>query len=248
MPIDIRVNFSRHDTLGRPFGIEGMKKALDRFGIETAILIPRLAVDADFLQGNRELLEAIQGDDRLFGYLAVNPVFPEESIRLMRQAMPLPKFVATAMFRGASKPFPNLDDCREVLNAYRRFTKPVMLDVTSCDAISAAEQIAAEFPTIKFILGSMGGKDWKGVMSLGRLLNVHLETSGTLDSEKVEEAVESFGPRRVLFGSDLPFANPASMLALIQSSNVAKDVMTRILDTNAKNLFGLKQEESQSEE
>ncbi|HET6455239.1 MAG TPA: amidohydrolase family protein [Armatimonadota bacterium] len=248
MPIDIRANFSRRDTLGRPFGIEGVKKALDRFGIETAILIPRLAVDADFPHGNKELLDAIKGDDRLYGYLVVNPVFPEESIRLMRQTMVLPKFVAMAMFQGSSKPFPNLDDCREVLNAYRRFTKPVMLDVTSCDAISAAEQIAAEFATIKFILGSMGSEAWKGVMGLSQLLNVFLETSGTLDSEKIEEAVESFGPRRVLFGSDLPFANPASMLALIQDSNVPKDVMTRILDTNARNLFGLGKEAASSEE
>ena len=248
MPIDIRANFTRHDALGRPFGTEGIKKALDRFGIEAAILVPRLAVDADFLLGNRELLAAIKSDDRLYGYLVVNPVFPEEAIKLMRQAMVVPKFVALAMFQGASKPFPNLDDCREVLNAYRRFTKPVMLEVTSIEAISAAGQIATEFASIKFILGSMGGEAWKGVMGLGRLLNIHLETSGTLDSEKIEEAVENFGPRRVLFGSDLPFANPASMLALIQSSNIPKDVMSRILDTNAKNLFGLRQELSTTEE
>ena len=242
MPIDSRVNFSRHDAVGRPFGIEGIKKALDRFGIETAILVPRLAVDADFLQGNNELLEAIKSDDRLFGYLVVNPVFPEESIKLMRSASGGLKFVAMAMFQGASKPFPNLDDCRDILNAYRRFTKPVMLEVTSIEGISAAERIAAEFPTIKFILGSMGGTDWKGVMGMSKHLNLFLETSGTLDSEKIEEAVENFGPRRVLFGSDLPFANPASMLALIQSSGVPRDVVTRILDTNARNLFGLKQE------
>ena len=248
MPIDIRVNFTRHDALGRPFGIEGVKKALDRFSIETAILVPKLAVDADFLQGNKDLLEAIRKDDRLYGYLVVNPVFPEESVRLMRQAMTLPKLVAMAMFQGSSKPFPNLDDCREILNAYRRFTKPVMLDVTSCDAISAAERIAAEFPTIKFILGSMGGTDWKGVMGLSKHLNLFLETSGTLDSEKIESAVENFGPRRVLFGSDLPFANPASMLALIQSSNIPKDIMSRILDTNARNLFGLRKEEPTPEE
>ncbi|HET6455041.1 MAG TPA: hypothetical protein VFI02_11610, partial [Armatimonadota bacterium] len=69
MPIDARVNFTRHDAVGWAFGIEGVKKALDRFGIETAILIPRLSVDADFLQGNKDLLEAIKGDDRLYGYL-----------------------------------------------------------------------------------------------------------------------------------------------------------------------------------
>lgn len=248
MPIDIRVNFTRHDAVGRPFGIEGIRKALDRFGIERAILVPRLAVDADFLQGNNELLEAIKSDDRLFGYLVLNPVFPEESIKLMRSAMGGPKFVAMAMFQGASQPFPNLDDCREILNAYRRFTKPIMLDVTSIEAISAVGQIAAEFANVKFILGSMGGTAWKGVMGMSKHLNLFLETSGTLDSDKIEEAVESFGPRRVMFGSDLPFGNPASILALIQSSGIPRDVVTRILDTNARNLFGLGKEQQQSEE
>ena len=248
MPIDIRANFTRHDAVGREFGIEGVTKALDRFGIEAAILVPRLAVDADFVQGNRELLEAMKSDDRLYGYLVVNPVFCEESIKLMRQAMIHPEFVAMAMFQGASKPYPNLDDCRELLNAYRRFTKPVMLNVESPEAVAAAEQIAGEFSTIKFILGSMGGKAWKCVMGLGKRLNLHLETSGALDSEKIEEAVESFGPRRIMFGSDLPFANPASILALIQSSNIPEDVMIRILDTNAKTLFGFRQEVTPFEE
>ena len=258
MPIDIRVNFTEHDAVGRPFGIEGVRKALDRFQIETAILIPRLAVDADFAQGNKELLEAIKSDDRLYGYLVVNPVFPDESIKLMRQAMILPKFAGMAMFQGASKSFPNLDDCREILNSYRRYTKPVLLQADSPEAVSAAEGIAGEFPSTKFVLGSMGGEHCpatgsrdrreKCVMGLSKYMNLFLETSGSLESSKIEEAVASFGPRRVLFGSDLPFGNPASMLALIQTSSIPKDVMTRIFATNARTLFGLGKEAQPSEE
>lgn len=85
-------------------------------------------------------------------------------------------------------------------------------------------------------------------MDLGKHVNLFLDTSGSLESSKIEEALESFGPRRVLFGSDLPFGNPASMLALVQSSGVPRDVVTRILDTNAKNLFGFGKEAASQEE
>ena len=239
MAIDIRVNFSQYDAVGRPFGVEGVSKAMQKHGVETGVLVPRLAVDADFRLGDKELFEAIKSDSKLFGYLVVNPSYPEESIQLMRSAMNSPKFLALALFQGASRPYPNLDDCREILNAFRRFTKPVFVNVAYAEAVAAAEQMAREFHTIKFIFGSMGGENWRRAIACDRVLNVVLETSGCFDSEKIAEAVAQFGAHRVLFGSDLPFSDPASMLALIQSSNISKDAMAKILGDNAKRLFGM---------
>jgi predicted TIM-barrel fold metal-dependent hydrolase len=239
MAIDIRANFSKYDALGRPFGAEGLSKAMERYGIETAILVPSLAVNADFRLGNKELFDAIKSDDRLYGYLVVNPNYPDESRQLMRQVMNSRKFPAVALFQGASRPYPNADDYREILNAYRRFSKPVFVNTEHAEAVAAAEEMAKEFQTIKFIFGSMGGAEWKRSMTCHQILNVVLETSGSFDAEKIEEAVAHFGPHRVLFGSDLPLSSPASMLALIQSSELPKDAMEKILDGNARRIFGL---------
>ncbi|HUV04033.1 MAG TPA: amidohydrolase family protein [Armatimonadota bacterium] len=239
MAIDIRVNFSEHDGLGRPFGVEGVLKAMQKHNIERAVLVPCMAVDSDFRLGNKELFDAIKSEDRLFGYLAVNPNYPDESIRLMRSAMSSPKFLAVALFQGASTPYPNTDDYREILNAHRRFAKPVFLHTPHAEAVAAAEQMAAEFPGIKFVFGSMGGDEWKRAMTSSPLLNVLLETSGSFDAEKIEEAVEHFGAHRVLYGSNLPFSDPASMLALIQSSELSEDSMEGILGGNAKRLFAM---------
>ena len=248
MAIDVRVNFSQYDGLGQPFGVEGVLKAMQKYGIEAAVLIPRLAVDSNFRLGNKELFDAVKADKRLFAYFAVNPNYPEECIELMRSAMSSPKIVAAALFRGSSRDYPNPDDYREILNAYRRFTRPVLVDAASGEAIAAAAQMAREFPTIKFIFGSMGGADWKRAMTCDQLLNVMLETSGSFDCEKIEEAVDRFGAHRILFGSDMPFSDPASMLALVQSSGVPKDAMSKILGENAKRLFKLGTRATQEEQ
>ncbi len=240
MAIDIRVNYSDLDAVGRPYGKDGLLKAMERYSIEIAVLTSRLAVECDFRRGNEELHEALKTDERLYGYLVVNPNYPEESIELMRLKMNSAKFVAAALHFGATKPYPNLEDYDEILNGYRRFTKPVFVNASCLAAVDAVDEMAKAFPGIKFILGSMGGPDWKEAVNVAdNRVNVFLETSGSYDSEKIQEAVERVGAHRILFGSDQPAADPASMLALIKSSGISDDAMAKIAGQNARKLFGI---------
>lgn len=239
MAIDIRMNFSQYDALGQPLGVDGILKVIQKYNLEKAVLLSSMAASSDFGMGNKELFEALKSDNRLYGYLVVNPNYPDESIQLMRTAMTSPKFLAIALCQGATTPYPNATDYADILNAYRRFAKPVFIQTSYAEGVAAAEQIACEFPTIKFVFGSMGGEDWKRALACEKIFNVMLETSGSYDVEKIEEAVEHFGPNRVLYGSNFPFADPASMLALIQSSNISKEAMAKILGDNAKKLFRL---------
>lgn len=242
MAVDVRINYVEYDRLGRPFGRDGVIASMDRYNVETAVLVPNLAVTCDFQAGNQQLLEVIKDDPRLYGYLVVNPNYPDESIEVIRRMMGGRKFLAMAMFGGASRPYANLDDCVEIINAYRRFTKPVFINTPDAASVEAAKEIAAAFPTVQFIFGSMGGPDWKAALNLGKLINVYLETSGSFDVEKIEEAVRKVGAHKVLFGSDLPFSDPASEIALIRASKLPKDAMMKIFDQNAVKLFRLGQE------
>lgn len=241
MPTDIRINYTRFDGLGRPFGVEGVIGTMDKHGIEKAVLVPAMAVDSDFRLGNKELFEIIRANERLFGYLVVNPSYPDESIKLMRSAMVSPKFLAVGFFTGASRPYPNLDDCADILNAYRRFAKPVFVQTPNGEAVSAAVEMAKEFPGLKFVLGSMGGSEWKRCIAHSRQLNVLLETSGSFDSEKIEEATEHFGAHRLLYGSNAPFSDPACELALIRSSEIEEASKEKILGQNAHRWLGIDQ-------
>jgi predicted TIM-barrel fold metal-dependent hydrolase len=240
MAIDTRVNYTDFDAVGRPYGKAGLIKAMDRYSIEIAVLTSRLAVDCDFRRGNEELHEVLKTDDRLYGYLVVNPNYPEESIELMRQKMNSPKFLGAALYFGSTKGYPNLDDFSEILNGYRRFTKPVFVHAASLEAVDAVDQMATTFPGLKFIVGGMGGADWKEAINVAdSRVNVFLETSGSYDSEKIQEAVDRVGAHRILFGSDQPFADPASMLALIKSSGISDESMAKIAGHNARKFFGI---------
>ena len=240
MAVDIRVNYLQNDPLGRPFGRDAIMAALDKYKVENAVLVSGFAVTCDFREGNKQLWEAIKDDDRLFGCLVVNPNYTSESIELMRTEMSRRKFVAVALFQGASRPYPNVDDYRDILNAYRRFSKPVFVDTPHAAAADAAKQIAAEFPGVQFIFGSMGGADWRRALDIGKLLNVHMETSGSFDVEKIEMAVERLGAHRVLFGSDLPHSDPAAEIALIRSSSIPESDMRKIFGENALSLLKLR--------
>lgn len=245
MILDIRMNFSQYDALGRPFGVEGVLALMDKYNIDKAVLVSSLAVNADFRLGNKEMYDAISSNDRLYGYLTVNPSYPEETVQLMRSVMNSNKFIATAFFQGATRPFPNLEDCRYILNAYRRFGKPVFINTPDAQSVAAAEEIAKEFGTIKFIFGSMGGNEWQRAVSNNKQLNVYLEASGSFDADKIEAAVANLGPHRVLFGSNAPISDPASMLALVQSSNISKDTISKILSSNAERVLNLAQKEAE---
>ena len=239
MAIDAQVYYSRFDCLGRPFGPEAIIRELERFKVDAAVLVSGMAVDADFRVGNQELLQVLKSDPRLYACVVLNPVYPAESIELMRTAMTSPKVVAMGLFKGASTPYPNIEDCREIINSYRRFTKPVFLHTPSAESVVAAVQMAKEFPGIKFILGSMGGADWRMTIPYAKQLNLVLETSGSFDSEKIEMAVNAFGAHRVMYGSSFPFSDIAAMLALIQSSGIPKESLAQVLDGTARSLLGI---------
>lgn len=241
MAIDARMTLTHRDALGRPFGVDGIKKALDASRMDAAILTSAMAVDVDIRQGNAYLAEAIKDEPRLFGCLVVSPAYPDESVEIMRAMMSRSKFVALGIFKGVSKPYPNIDDCREIINSYRRFTKPILLHTPDAESVDAAVEIAQEFPGIRFILGSMGGADWRRAIPHAKQLNLILDTSGSFDAEKIEMAVSEFGDHRVIFGSDYPSSDLPPMLALIQSSGIAKRDMAKVLGENAKALFGLAQ-------
>jgi predicted TIM-barrel fold metal-dependent hydrolase len=239
MIIDTRMNFCKYDVFGRPYGKEGVLSLMDKYHIDKAVLISDIAVSADFMLGNKELYEVISSSDRLYGYLAVNPNYPDEAIELMKSVMSSKKFLAAAFFQGVGSPYANVGDYRAILNAYRRYGKPVFIDTPNRTAIEAAEEIAKEFNTIKFIFGSMGGNDWQRAISNNKLLNVCLETSGSFDTDKIKAAFTSFGPHRIMFGSNAPFSDPASMLGLVKNSGLSDNAAAKILSANAVSILGV---------
>ena len=69
--------------------------------------------------------------------------------------------------------------------------------------------------------------------------NLFLETSGMPMANKIKEAMDVVGKDRVMYGSDLPFHNPAVEIAKATALNLPEEDFDRYFYANAKKLLNL---------
>ncbi len=213
---------------------ESVRQALVQTNTDSVVLISALAVDCDFVAGNRALRPALNAEQGVYGWATLNAGYPDLSQEEQRRYLGKREFVGAAMFGAAGKPV-TLDDAREVLNAHRRYTKPMALYTPDGDAVHAATSIATEFPAMRFLLLGMGGDDWRAaVVAAHRHLNIFLELSGSLDADKVSAASAALTPRKLMYGSAAPRRDSAQAQALVaHADGLTNSDRNRILSLNA---------------
>ena len=217
---------------------DAILQTLRQADITGVALISALAADCDFVTGNRRLRELISPEDGLFGWVTLNAGYPAESQEEQRRHQNRRSSVGAALLGAPGKPA-TLEDAREILNAQRRYAKPVALSVPDADAVHQARLIAAEYTAMKFVFLGMGGEDWRiAVAAAKKHLNVYLEISGSLDSDKLAQASSVITPRKLLYGSGLPGGSPELTLALVETApTLTRPDRSRILSENAAALL-----------
>jgi len=213
---------------------EAILATLRRGDIDAAALISGLAADCDFVTGNRRLREIISPSEGLFGWVTLNADYPAESQEEQRRHQNRRGMIGVALFGAPGRPVV-LEDAREILNAQRRYAKPVAISVPDADAVHAGRHIAAEFPAMRFVFLGMGGEDWRLATAVAKQhLNVYLEISGSLDTDKIAHASSVCTPRKLLYGSGLPGGSLELTRALVESApTLTRPDRNRILSENA---------------
>jgi predicted TIM-barrel fold metal-dependent hydrolase len=138
-----------------------------------------------------------------------------------------------------------LGDAQEIVNAQRRYAKPVAIYTPDADAVHEASKIAAEFNGIKFILLNMGGDDWHAAVTAAkRYLNIYVEISGSLDSDKVAHAATVLTPRKLLYGSAMPYSDPELVAGMIDDApTLTAADRSRVYSQNAAGLFSIQRDD-----
>jgi uncharacterized protein len=103
------------------------------------------------------------------------------------------------------------------------------------------EELVVNFPDARVIIGHMGHCDARLVDATiaiaTRHQNVYLDTSGMQMPRKIYDAAEKIGPRRIVFGSDLPSHHPAVEIMKIRVSGLSENDVERVLTKNGRRLF-----------
>ncbi|MDO8586259.1 MAG: amidohydrolase family protein [Armatimonadota bacterium] len=237
--IDLRTQMGTSRVWAAQSGSADLLKAMSKYGVGGCVVSSTLANTCDFRTGNGWIKQEIAKQSRFLGCVVANASHVEESVEDMHQYLPEKNFTGLLVRSGIPGRHVTLDECSEILNAFRRFNKVVFLEAGNREAVAAAAEIARKFNLTRFIMLSMGGDDWmNAVAAAEKTVNLYLETSGNLNPNKINYAFERVGPNRLLFGSNWPYADPALTIGLVEDADISAGDKKRIFETNAMRLLG----------
>lgn len=208
----------------------------DRFGIRAGFFSSIISLLCGVKEGNQHVLEAARKyPGRILPLYSLNPL-EEDCLELLEELHGLfygVKFHPDYFGIQPSHPLS--------LSALRRVADlglPLMLHVY--DGGVEAERVAKELPNLTVIAYHMGGVRWAECLRrLAKLENTLVEISSSVASPgMVKAAVDELGADRVLFGTDVPYNDPAVSLAKVIEADLSERERESILWRNAEGLIG----------
>lgn len=248
MPIiDVHAHYGVWPFPDKGEELEKLLKFLDKYEVEKCILSSARAIVHDLLRGNAELAEVLEKDPRLFGYVVLNPNYPELCEREMTQYLRGgTKFLGVKLHYAYTGVPLDSPETREVLRRLRRHDVPALLHTYSASDIYQVAKLAQEFGQQKFILGHMGGHAWKEAIREAEVhTNFYLEPCCSIaEVDRITEAVKAV-PHRIVFGSDMTLLHPAYTLGMVMDADLSEMEREAVLRRNALRLFKFPEGEAQ---
>lgn len=237
--IDVHAEIGTTPLWGVPFSDANLARSMQKYGVERAIISSTCGNSCDFVVGNAQIAKVVQTNKVMTGCVVVNIHYPEQSQKEMHKYLGTDAFSGILLTSGVRGRHVTLAEGEEILNAHRRFIKPVFLHCQTKEALLAADEMARAFPIMKFIMLGMGGDDWRMATVLAeKTLNLVPEVSGSFSPDKIQFAVEHIGAHRMVFGSGLPYVDPASVIGLVEDAEIPDADKKLIFEGTARRLFG----------
>jgi len=236
--IDVHAEIGTTPLWGVPFTEANLARSMQKYGVERSIISSTIGNSCDFRRGNAQIAKVVESNPSMLGCVVVNMNYPEQSQKEMHAYLGLDQFAALLLTSGVRGRHVTLAETEDILNAHRRFVRPVFLHVSDTASLLAANEMAKAFNVMKFVLLSMGGEDWRMATVLAeRTLNLVLEISGSFSPDKIKFAVERIGSHRMVYGSSLPYTDPSAVIGLVQDADIADVDKRNIFENSAKRLL-----------
>ena len=234
--IDAHAHFGDWYYPVRDVGVSELEATLRHLGVERCILSSTLGIEYDFSEGNRRLHEAIAGHGALRGYVVVNPHHLAKSCEEMDHYYGFDHFVGAKIhcyYNGSPTGSPEM---RALIAEVARRGRPLLIHNDGSNWPEVLRGIAAEHPQLPIIVAHGGGGEL--LSAVADLPNVFLEFCSTAQrGYTIRNALDVIGSRRVLFGSDYTFIDPAFVLGGYMDAHLSEQERRFVMHDNAEELF-----------
>ena len=231
---------ARHS--GRRQSADDLLRAMDRTGIDRALLIPFPVVE-DHRTAHDGIARAIRAHpDRFQGAACVNPFIPEpefhDEIRRCAEQLGFRALKLRPQYQALNALSPRSD----FLFAAAQEHKLTLLVHTGAGAPFALPSLyimaARKFPDLPIVLGHAGGGLYvlESIVAAAVCPNVYIELS-SLMPHHIHEVLSHIGPERLMIGTDLPESAEVEIGKILSLALPAAERQQILWDT-AQRLFG----------
>jgi len=219
--------------------IDEVRAALDRSGIDGAVLMPTDAGD------NEGLLRAMDGDDGRFHLFAwVDPHRHDDTMRFLEEHA---ADVAGLKFHPSLARVKATDPLwRPFLEHADRHRLPVIIHSGRWQEMASWRfclEAAERHPEAPIIIAHLGGdlptlqQDCSAEMKVRALPNAYLGTEPIREYYSIRIALDRLGPERLLFGSDYPLGWPGAYLSVFDGASPTAEERSLVLGGNLLRLI-----------
>lgn len=224
---------------------DDMVRVLDLLNIDVLAITSIRACCNDCPRGNAEVAEVLKKYPARFrGYVTVNPQPAGEALAELERWNEFHQPPLIKIHPDLHKYPVHGRGYRPVWD-YANQTRAIVLVHTwesdpNCGPLLLAP-VAREFPRARIILGH-SGVTWRGyeqaMDAAENATNLYLDISGSQSHRTIlEHAVARVGSERILFGSDMPYLEPAVALGRVLTARISDASKENMLCTNFRGLL-----------
>jgi predicted TIM-barrel fold metal-dependent hydrolase len=242
MIIDAHAHLDEVESLGWMDTPDKLLGLMDRAGIEKTVV----TTYADE-PGPEDGVERLKGyvsehPDRFLGFPRMDPRYGQEAIETFEHLIVEEGMYGLKLHAVSNVSHPFADHNLRILDKAADLDVPVLLhsgDRVFCLPQQIGEAAARTDATL--IMGHVGGffNADAALRAAEQHENIVLETSGFPYPRVIQEAVDSIGADRVIYGSDMPPANPNVELRKIDVLDLTDEQRNKILYRNIAEMLKL---------
>jgi len=243
MIIDFHAHIGESRIFARNSGsARSLVEMMDRNKIEKAVLIPTATPPRP--RYYEDVLNALKEyPDRFYGFFLANPR-DQNVCSLLDMVVNKYGFIGVKLhptFLG----FP-ADDRTLVYPIMEKAKELKILVIFHSDPTVYATPwqvglVALDFPEVTIVMAHMGFLaivyNDAAIQMAKKAPNLYLDTTGVYSTEKIAQAVRELGATRVIYGSDMPFHDPAFEMSKIGYVKISEEDKKLVWGGNAKRLL-----------
>jgi len=224
-----------------------LKDSMDKWGIDKSVAFPFNGDDQELIEDSLDILEKSKEYNWIIPFLRINP----KTISRKKLEQLLEKDFKGLKLHSRGQNF-DIDDEKYfwVYENCQERGLPVLFHSAEKEENSHPDKVinvAEKYPSLNVVMAHFFGNHFPLMKIASNYPNLYVDTSMNSGTMKRKQAVEKYGFKNLIFGSDVPYDSQGVALLKVKEAGLNREDEELILHGNAERILNLNDNHSKNE-